>query len=1200
MDPLSIIASAIPIIHTIDKALGYVKAVKNGPKECARLIEELQSLQVVLKSYQELSERSKADCSPTATSPLSTLSWLAETEDACSPLARCREELEVLLAEFERFGSAPEGSTRIIRMQALSWPLKHKEISSSFERLERLRRILEAGLSNDHLGVSLDLRSDIKLLKEQASSIQDASLRHKIYQWLSAPDPSVNHATARAKVEPTTGQWFLKSQQYTHWQAYSNSSMWLHGIPGCGKTILSSTIITDLNKHRETKEGRALVYYYFDFNDVEKQDCWKMLRSCLLQLSMQHTSNGRVLESLYHSCNKGQGQPTNNELLDTFKNMLEPFNVIYVVLDALDECKTRADLLAVIREITCWCIDGLHLLFTSRREGRLGDNLGLLVHDDGIIDIQSSLVEDDIRALIRSRLSSDDSHRGMRRWCNRGDVKDMIESRLMEKADGLFRWVACQLDRLEKCLSPRMLNKTLASLPVTLEETYERILIEIEEMYKELTVKALQWIVHSERPLRLEELADALAVDVECQPRFDNDARISDPRDLLLICSSLIDVTSVDSDERKVVKLAHFSVKEYLVSDNIRLGRAAIFAVDHINTHMNIAKDCLAYLIHTAHEGDAKSRSGSDTGNCGKVDENDENQTEISQEKRIAAFPLVSYAAEYWMHHVRVAKEQPQSLFLLLLELFEPCDSKRWLWDVNRFPLRDTEFSRGQKTDWTRLASAGRNNLPRLTRHLLAQGVDPNFRPACDNSLLQIAAAFGHIEIIKVLLEFGANINAAGAPFGGTALWYAAHRGLVNTVEFLLDRGAEIELLPKASIGTGHNALISAAKVGHLQVVQILLSKGANINATAQGMTALRLASQYGHTPVVQLLLSEGASIDFEYNSDALPVAAYYGREETVSILIAAGIDVNVCHYLIGTPLQGASTGGSLSISQHLIASGADVNIKGGRYGTALQAAAYEGHLSMMELLLASGADANIRGGEYGGALQAACLQGYEFMVRLLLDHGIDINAYDEGSPSPLQCACIRGHESIARSLIDRGASPCTLGGYYGSALHAAAAGGYHTIVNFLLERGAEVDAYKGIWGTPLQAALGGGYLEAAYDEKYGITARRLLQAGAEPKVDFRLEVRLGEVQQGREILLGPFEPYPPKHFPLINIHDMVEGLPTIPLILPKEPDWGVAEFSWTEATRSIRFQYRVREIGPNGEFRFLGTERYYPQCHDV
>lgn len=157
-----------------------------------------------------------------------------------------------------------------------------------------------------------------------------------------------------------------------------------------------------------------------------------------------------------------------------------------------------------------------------------------------------------------------------------------------------------------------MLKETLASLPVTLGETYERILGEIKEAYRKDAVKALQWIVHAERPLRIEELADALAIDVTRQPRFDDEARISDPQEILPICSSLIDITSMDNDKRQVVKLAHFSVKEYLVSDNIRSGRAAIFAVDHLNAHITIVQGWLDYLIHTEHAGHAKDGFGSD------------------------------------------------------------------------------------------------------------------------------------------------------------------------------------------------------------------------------------------------------------------------------------------------------------------------------------------------------------------------------------------------------------------------------------------------------------------------------------------------------------------------------------------------------------------------------------------------------------
>jgi len=65
--------------------------------------------------------------------------------------------------------------------------------------------------------------------------------------------------------------WFLESEQYAKWKASPSSFLWLHGIPGCGKTILSSTVIEDILQHCTNDPGKAAAYFYFDFKDPQKQ-----------------------------------------------------------------------------------------------------------------------------------------------------------------------------------------------------------------------------------------------------------------------------------------------------------------------------------------------------------------------------------------------------------------------------------------------------------------------------------------------------------------------------------------------------------------------------------------------------------------------------------------------------------------------------------------------------------------------------------------------------------------------------------------------------------------------------------------------------------------------------------------------------------------------------------------------------------------
>ncbi len=140
-----------------------------------------------------------------------------------------------------------------------------------------------------------------------------------------------------------------------------------------------------------------------------------------------------------------------------------------------------------------------------------------------------------------------------------------------------FRWVFCQLDRLRHCLSPRI-RQALDELPGTLDETYERALLDIGEDNWAYAHRLFQCVVVAQRPLRVEELAEFLAFKSGegGSLTFEEDWRPEDPRDTVLsTCSSLIAIVNVDDSQ--VIQFSHFSVKEYLTSIRIAEGRVALF-----------------------------------------------------------------------------------------------------------------------------------------------------------------------------------------------------------------------------------------------------------------------------------------------------------------------------------------------------------------------------------------------------------------------------------------------------------------------------------------------------------------------------------------------------------------------------------------------------------------------------------------------
>jgi hypothetical protein len=130
----------------------------------------------------------------------------------------------------------------------------------------------------------------------------------------------------------------------------------------------------------------------------------------------------------------GERQPTADELLITLQLMIEPFNKTFIILDALDECKERQELLTRIKAIAGWETGNLHILATSRREIEIEKGLEPLINDQDKICIQDALVNDDIRSYVHQRLRTDPR---LNRWQQKPGVQEEIERTLMNKADGM-------------------------------------------------------------------------------------------------------------------------------------------------------------------------------------------------------------------------------------------------------------------------------------------------------------------------------------------------------------------------------------------------------------------------------------------------------------------------------------------------------------------------------------------------------------------------------------------------------------------------------------------------------------------------------------------------------------------------------------------------------------------------------------------
>lgn len=141
--------------------------------------------------------------------------------------------------------------------------------------------------------------------------------------------------------------------------------------------------------------------------------------------------------------------------------------------------------------------------------------------------------------------------------------------KLKDNAQIRFRWVVCQIDSLKKCIRPKDVQNALKSLPTTLNEFYARALLGIDESYRQMAIRALQWLAFSKKPIAIEELAEAVIIDPEATPSFDRTDRLLDSHDVLKVLSSLVTVYKSrrwafdyqEIEEIEEIRLAHFSVK---------------------------------------------------------------------------------------------------------------------------------------------------------------------------------------------------------------------------------------------------------------------------------------------------------------------------------------------------------------------------------------------------------------------------------------------------------------------------------------------------------------------------------------------------------------------------------------------------------------------------------------------------------------
>lgn len=1143
-DPLSTTASLIAVWQVVGGIIvscySYQQCSKNALKDASSILLETQTLRNVIERLLAQVREDESSGGTLLTSLTNMIGGDGCVFKSCQrDLTSLEKRLQSPVKHWKRLG------------KRLIWPLQEGEIVKQVQNIHRMRSVIESGLAVDTAASIREIQKNTRELKQRVLAFQDGhnmtgvERLHVMLEWLSAFNPSAYHNMVRKNRTGGTGTWLLQGEELKRWRDSTDMTvLWMHGIPGCGKSVLTSSVIDHITESNTAQDhASAMAYYYFQFGDQNVSCVHAMLRSLVYQLSRWKGSPPAALEACasrhFSSARKcvmsskvyadGVSEPTTDDLTSVLRGILEELDQVYLVIDGLDECVDQDDLLHLVGDMLEWNFGNVHVFVAGRYQHELCTILA--TRKSLIIEIDSQVVDGDIQLFIQQQLAS---HPKLRRWP--AQLQAEIHDSLNKGSQGMFRWVSCQVEVIAKCMTPKHLARALESLPKSLSASYTSIIAQIDEFHWEYATKILLWLAISSRPLLVEEAADGLAIDFEADdgPVYDPDLRLHDVWDVMNMCATLVTPCKIlmrhdgALSEFTELRLAHHTVKDYLLSDFFRTQFAQPVAFNKISqVHDFVAKTSIAYLLSLV---------------------------EPLIPAQLHERPLSRYAAQFWLSHYTEAESNQvlRGLAMQLLKSHEPYKNWCRLYDPTR-PWREPNLARDVFLDpLYYLSSSG---VEPLVSQLLQAGSDPATQGEVHASCLQAAAYNGHSLVVEVLLQAGANPNDGGG-LCACPLRAAVVSGHNEIVKMLLEHGADPEDDRAGHMFSEGGILLEACRQNNSFAVKLLINAGASPDHHLEKgsfPTALEVATARGFQECMRLLLpktsrsialralwqacrTHGTPEILEIFQEKLPDAVLYhahalGLQELAGKRLeydATRIEVNkgdhdrlcgIQDYSPAGVLYRACDHGDFGLVQKLIQEGVDVNVDDEFFGPGLAVAAYRGHLDVVKFLIHSGAVLTNCNGMYGGPAQAAVLGNRHEVLELVVSAGADINMpvgtvnrtnysgtdYNlQHKPllgSPLQAATFMASHTAVEWLLEHGANVNYGGGHGGRCFEcgpplviASSQGNVH-LVDRLLEAGADVNqrtgkhyGFRGQVTTPLEVACEKGHIAVV---------ERLIRAGA-------------------------------------------------------------------------------------------------------
>ncbi|KAF8882484.1 hypothetical protein CPB85DRAFT_406069 [Mucidula mucida] len=507
--------STISLIQNCKALYDYSADVRHSTAERRRLLDEVRSLEPELQALQRLAY------TPGVAGEKASMDRLGKLLDPAQPFVKVVDETLDRIKDVLTYGTSDPKATRFKVLgrrgaAALWWTIDKAEVKDLLLDLERYKSRIGLAIQHDMFNHII------------------TEYRLKVAKFISANDFTGHQSSLIKQKLKDTGTWLIEDRKFVAWRDSIDSprTLWCYGHPGAGKSVMAASIVDHLQF-----EGAVVLSVFCRYSLDTFTTPHPVLCGLLRQLIENSPKFPPAMDFLYRSQTRPNPDMVSILLAEIAASHARP---IYLVIDALDECRIALDLLHVIQQLG----SSFRVLITSRPvfneiekypsiKIRASDHDILLAVDASLPKLNGAWLDDALKSTIRAKI--------------------------VEKADGMFLLASLQLRELERDVTRRRdVIDILDSLPRTLDDAYNLTFQRIREQGErknELVCRVLAVVSLQSIHLHIGHVQHLLAAGDVTQ--------YTDIETILQCCRGLIRRTTDDYD----IEFIHYSVHEYTIAN---------------------------------------------------------------------------------------------------------------------------------------------------------------------------------------------------------------------------------------------------------------------------------------------------------------------------------------------------------------------------------------------------------------------------------------------------------------------------------------------------------------------------------------------------------------------------------------------------------------------------------------------------------